>query len=107
MILGSILERFLERCWKGVGEVFRGNFNIFFILLCMSCWKGFGKRFGSNFNSFWKMFGYVLNEFGGHIGMIWLLLFMLTQYSFQMMRSLCQEECEADVSGNSKSVTSS
>ena len=38
-----------------------------------------------------------LNVFGGHVGMIVLLLFILFQYSFQMMRSLCQEECEADV----------
>ena len=30
--------------------------------------------------------------------MIFLLLFVLFQYSFQIMRSLCQEECEADVS---------
>ena len=30
--------------------------------------------------------------------MILLLLFILFQYSFQIMRSLCQEECEADVS---------
>ena len=39
-----------------------------------------------------------MNDFGGHIGMILLLLFILFQYSFQIMRSLCQEECEADVS---------
>ena len=36
--------------------------------------------------------------FGGHVGMILLVLFILFQYSFQIMRSLCQEECEADVS---------
>ena len=39
-----------------------------------------------------------LNDFGGHVGMIFLLFFMLFQYSFQIMRSLCQEECEAFVS---------
>ena len=31
------------------------------------------------------------------VGGVWLLIFILFQYSFQMMRSLCQEECEADV----------
>ena len=30
--------------------------------------------------------------------MILLLLFIFFQYSFQTIRSLCQEECEADVS---------
>ena len=35
--------------------------------------------------------------FGGHVGMILLVLFILFQYNFQIMRSLCQEECEADV----------
>ena len=49
------------------------------------------KVFGVIFNSY-------LNDFGGHIGMMLLLLFILFQYTFQIMRSLCQEECEADVS---------
>ena len=35
----------------------------FFILLFISYWKGFGKIFGSNLNS-------VLNDFGGHVGMM-------------------------------------
>ena len=55
-----------------------------------------------------------LNDFGGHIGMMFLLLFILfqeeceafvsillrnpCQNECQIMRSLCQEECEADVS---------
>ena len=46
-----------------------------------------------------------LNKVGGHIGMFWLLLFILFQYSFQMMRSLCQEECEADVKINAKPMS--
>ena len=46
------------------------------------------------FGMIWDSF---LNDFGGHVGMIFLLLFILFQYSFQIMRSLCQEECEADV----------
>ena len=36
-------------------------------------------------------------DFGGHVGMIWLVLFILFQYSFQIIRSLCQDDCEADV----------
>ena len=39
-----------------------------------------------------------MNDFGGHVAMIFLLLFILFQYNFQIMRSICQEECEADVS---------
>ena len=35
--------------------------------------------------------------FGGHVGMILLVLFILFQYSFQIIRSLCQDDCEADV----------
>ena len=49
------------------------------------------------FGRFWDSF---LNDFRDHIGMILLLLFILFQYSFQMMRSLCQGECEADVKIN-------
>ena len=37
MIVVSIFERFLDRFWRGVGEMFRDNFNIFLILLCISC----------------------------------------------------------------------
>ena len=62
-----------------------------FMLLCISCWKGLGKGFGSNFDS-------VLNDFEGHVGMIFLVLLILFQYSVQIMRSLCHEECEANVS---------
>ena len=51
-VFGEVLERFLERFWRGFGEVFRDNFDIFVILLCISCWKGFGKGFGRNLNSF-------------------------------------------------------
>ena len=46
-----------------------------------------------------------LNDFGGHDRMILLLLFILFQYSFQIMRSLCQEKCEADVNGNAKPMS--
>ena len=47
----------------------------------------------------------LLNDFRGHIGMILLLIFILFQYSFQMMRSLCQGECEADVKINAKPMS--
>ena len=33
-----------------------------------------------------------MNDVGGHIGMILLLFFIFLQYSFQIMRSLCQEQ---------------
>ena len=46
-----------------------------------------------------------LNDFRGHVGMIFLLLFILFQYSFQIMRSLCQEECEAYVKINAKPMS--
>ena len=48
------------------------------------------KVFGVIFNSY-------LNDFGGHIGMILLLLRIEFWDIFQIMLSLCQEECEADV----------
>ena len=38
-----------------------------------------------------------LNDFGSHVGMILLLLSITFWGKFQIMRSLCQEECEADV----------
>ena len=48
-----------------------------------------------------KVFGVILdsylNDFGGHIGMILLLLWIEFWDIFQIMLSLCQEECEADV----------
>ena len=61
-----------------------------------------GKDFERDFEVILVLFGTImgscLNDFGGHIGMMLLLLFILFQYTFQIMRSLCQEECEADVS---------
>ena len=39
-VVGSILERFLERCWRGFGEFFGNDFDTLFILFCISCWKG-------------------------------------------------------------------
>ena len=53
------------------------------------------KVFGVIFNSY-------LNDFGGHIGMILLLLWIEFWDIFQIMRSLCQEECEAYVEINAK-----
>ena len=38
-----------------------------------------------------------LNDFGSHVGVIVLLLSITFWGKFQIMRSLCQEECEADV----------
>ena len=52
MIFGSIFKRFLDRFWRGFGEMFRDNVEIFLILLCIPCWKGFGKGFGSNLDRF-------------------------------------------------------
>ena len=50
---------------------------------------------------FWTDFGMILdsclNDFGGHDGMTLLVLSMSFWNRFQMMRSLCQDECEADV----------
>ena len=70
MIFGLIFERLLDRCWRGFGEIFRHNFDIFLILLCISCRKGFGKGFGSNFNrvgvnfdSFLKIWEFILECF--------------------------------------------
>ena len=49
----------------------------------------------------WTDFGMILdsclNDFGGHDGMTLLVLSMSFWNRFQMMRSLCQDECEADV----------
>ena len=39
------------------------------------------------------------------VGGVWLLIFILFQYSFQMMRSLCQRECKADVKINAKPMS--
>ena len=61
-----------------------------------------GKDLGRDLEVLLTVFGWLLdcffNDLGGHIGMILLLLFILFQYSFQIMRSPCQEDCEADVS---------
>ena len=45
------------------------------------------------------------NDFGGHVVMMLLLLFISFQYSFQIMRSLCQVECEADVRMTAKPMS--
>ena len=68
-----------------------------------------GKDLGRDLEVILIVFGWFLdsffNDLGGHIGMILLLLFILFQYSFQMMRSLCQEECEADVKISAKPMS--
>ena len=38
-----------------------------------------------------------LNAFGGHVGLIFLLISISFYTRFQIMRSRCQDECEADV----------
>ena len=52
------------------------------------------------FERFLNILDSCLHDVGGHIGTILLLLLIRFRDSFKMMRSLCQKECEADVSGN-------
>ena len=82
-----VLERFLE---------------IILISLSYNFAYHVGKDLRRDLEGIWTDLGMIfasfVNDFGGHVGMILLLLFILFQYSFQIMRSLCQEECEADVS---------
>ena len=84
-----VLERFLE---------------IILISLSYNFAYHVGKDLGRDLEGIWTDLGMIfnscLNDFGGHVGMILLLHFILSlfQSSFQIMRSLCQEECEADVS---------
>ena len=85
MIFELILDRFLERLWKGFGEVFGAKLHTFFMLACMPCWKWFLDRFISNLNKFGKDFEQFLNDFSSPM------------YRFLQMRSLCQNQCEADV----------
>ena len=54
---------------------------------------------GMNFETF-------LNDVEGHVDMFLLPLFIRFRYSFlSIMRSLRQEECEADVKINAKPIT--
>ena len=82
-----VLERFLE---------------IILISLSYNFAYHVGKDLGRDLEGIWTdlemIFANCVNDFGGHVGMNLLLPFILFQYSFQIMRSLCQEECEADVS---------
>ena len=63
------------------------------ILISLSYYVAYrvGKDLGRDLEVILTVFGtcfdICLNDFGGHIGMIWLLLFILFQYSFQIMRS--------------------
>ena len=96
------MDRFLERFWRGFGEFFGDNFDI--ILISFSYYSAYrvGTDLGRDLEVILIVFGRLLdsclNDFRGHIGMILLLLFILFQYSFQIMRSPCQEDCEAGVS---------
>ena len=93
--MGSILERFLERFWRGFGEVFRDILEIILISLSYYFAYHVGKDLGRDLEGIWTDLGMIfanfVNDFGGHVGMILLLLSILFQYSFQIMRSLCQE----------------
>ena len=97
----------MEGFWRGFGKFFRYNFHI--TLIYFSCYNAYrvGKDFGTDleellivFTRFFNILDSCLHDFGGNIGTILLLLLIRFRDSFQMMRSLCQKECEADVSGN-------
>ena len=94
---GEVFGEVLERFWKGFWRFLE------IIVISVSYYSAYhvGTDLGRNLEVIlidFKRFLYsFLNDFRGHIGMILLLLFILFQYSFQMMRSLCQGECEADV----------
>ena len=93
------MERFWRGFWRGFGEFFD---IILIYVLYYSAYrvgKDLGRDlevnlvgFGMILDSCLKVFGQFFNDFGCHVGMILLLLFIFLQYSFQMMRSLCQEE---------------
>ena len=87
MVFGEVLERFLKIILISLSYYFVYHVGQDLVRDLEGIWTDFG-RFLDSF----------LNDFGGHIGMILLLLFILFQYSFQIMRSPCQEDCEADVS---------
>ena len=95
MIFGAVLERFLERFWKDFGEVFRDILGIILISLSYYFAYHVGKDLGRDLEGIWTDLGMIfanfVNDFGGHVGMILLLLLIVFQYSFQIMRSLCQE----------------
>ena len=67
------------------------------ILISFSYYSAYrvGKDLGRDLEVILTVFGMMLdsclNEFGGFMGMILLLLFIQFQYSFQIMRSLCQD----------------
>ena len=63
MIFGSVLERFLERFWRGFGEVFGAKLHTFFMLACIPCWKWFLERFISDLDRFGNDFGQFLYVF--------------------------------------------
>ena len=50
--------------------------------------KDLGRYFEAILFVFESFFGRILNDFGCNIGMIFLLLFILFQYSFQIVRIL-------------------
>ena len=104
------MDRFWKGFWRGFGEVFGDNFDIILIFFLYYSAYRVVKDLGRDLEVILIVFGWFLdcffNDLGGHIGMILLLLFILFQYSFQMMRSLCQGECEADVKINAKPMRS-
>ena len=57
MIFGSLLERFLERFWRGFGEVFGAKLHTFFMLACIPWGKWSYKRFVSNLDRVGNDFG--------------------------------------------------
>ena len=96
------LDRFWRGFWKGFGKFLECVLEIILISLSYYFAYHVGKDLGKALEGIWTDFEIIfdsfLNDVGGHVGMILLLLLMLFQYSFHIMRSLCQEECEADVS---------
>ena len=107
------MDRFWIGVWGGVEEVLDRFLRIILISLSYFFTYHVGKDLGMDLERIWTdfemMFDSSLNASGGHVGAFFcyytlyyhsLLHFILSfcQSSFQIMRSPCQEECEADVS---------
>ena len=99
------MERFLDRFWRGFGRGFGEVLERFLeiVLISFSYYFAYhvGKDLGRDLEVIWTDCGVILdsclNDFGGHDGMNLLVLSISFWNRFQMMRSLCQDECEADV----------
>ena len=86
------------RFWIGFGDVFKDSFDMFSYYFAYHVGKDLGRALEGIWTDFEVILDSFLNDFGDHVGMLLLFIFILFLYSFQIMRSLCQEECEADVS---------